>query len=61
MTLKNLVKYSGIWAGFVLNPYHWQFKIKTGSDGILEDDVIFGLSVYFGPVWIRVVLDDGSW
>ena len=61
MPLKNYLKYSGLWAGFVLNPYHWEFKIKTGSDGILEDDVIFGLSLHFGPVWLRVVVDDGAW
>lgn len=59
--LKNCLKYSGIWLGFVLNPYHWQLKIKTGSESILDDDVIFGLSIYFGPVWIRMVIDDGSW
>jgi hypothetical protein len=50
-----------LWAGLVVNPYHWQFKIKTGSESILDDDVIFGLSIYFGPVWIRVIVDDGSW
>jgi hypothetical protein len=61
MTLKNLIKYSGLWFGLVINPHHWQFKIKTGSDGILEDDVIFGLSIYLGPVWGRLVVDDGSW
>lgn len=61
MQLKNCLKYSGLWAGFVLNPYHWQFKITRGSEGILDDDVIFGLGIYFGPVWIRVAIDDGSW
>lgn len=59
--LKNYLKYSGLWTGLVLNPYHWQLKIKTGSESILDDDVIFGLSIYFGPVWIRMVIDDGSW
>ena len=59
--LKNYLKYSGFWAGFVLNPYQWQFKIRTGSESILDDDVIFGLSIYCGPVWIRVVVDDGAW
>jgi hypothetical protein len=47
--------------GIVLNPYHWQFKIKTGSESILEDDVIFGLSIHGGPVWFRLVIDDGAW
>lgn len=59
--LKNLIKYSGLWMGFVLNPYHWEFKITNGSDGILEDDVIFGLAIHCGPIWIRVVIDDGTW
>lgn len=61
MRLKTYLKYSGIWMGVVFNPYHWQFKIKTGSDGILEDDVIFGISVYVGPLWFRLVIDDGNW
>ena len=59
--LKNLIKHSGLWAGFVLNPYHCQFKITNGSESILDDDVIFALGIYFGPVWIRIVIDDGSW
>jgi len=54
MMSENYLKYSGIWAGFVLNPYHWEFKIKA------ENDVIFSLAIYFGPVWIRVVIDGGS-
>ena len=59
--LKNLLKHSGLWFGLVLNPYHWQLKVKTGSEGLLEDDVIFGLAIYLGPVWGRLVIDDGSW
>lgn len=61
MRLKTYLKYSGFWMGVVFNPYHWQFKVRTGSEGILEDDVIFGLSVYAGPVWFRLVIDDGAW
>ena len=59
--LKNFLKYSGIWAGVVINPYHWQFKIKTKPDGILEDDVISFFAIYLGPFWIRMILDDGGW
>jgi hypothetical protein len=61
MRLKTYLKYSGIWMGIVLNPYHWEFKIKTGSESILEDDVIFGFSIHGGPVWFRLVIDDGTW
>ena len=58
---KSYLKNSGLWAGFVLNPYHWQFKIKTKTEGILEDDVLFLLAIYVGPVWAKVIIDDGSW
>jgi hypothetical protein len=62
MTLRNLVKYSGIWFGFVVNPYHWRLRFKTGSDGLLDDEPnIFGLHVYVGPVWMKVLIDDGNW
>ena len=57
---KSYLKNSGLWAGFVLNPYHWEFKIVKGSQDDL-DDVIFGLAIYCGPIWIRVVIDDGHW
>ena len=61
MTLKNLVKYSGLWVGFTLNPHHWQLKFKTGAEGLLDDEPsIFGLHVYFGPLWMRIILDDGQ-
>ena len=46
--------------GFVLNPYHWQLKVEHGSQNDL-DDVIFGLAIYCGPFWIKVVVDDGRW
>lgn len=59
--LKNFLKHSGLWAGFVLNPYHWQFKIKTGSEGLLEDEPLYGLAIYLGPIWVRGVIDDGAW
>ena len=61
--LNNLLKclrFSGLWMGFVLNPYHWQLKVVHGSQNDL-DDVIFGLAIYCGPFWIKVVIDDGSW
>ena len=62
MTLKNFLKwfeYSGVWVGFVLNPFHWEPDIK-----VITDKAEFGL-VYFelnlGLVWLRVVIDDGRW
>jgi hypothetical protein len=60
--LKNLLKYiktSGIWTGFVLNPYHWQFVIKSEGVGELAPS-LFGKFISIGPVWIRVIVDDGS-
>ena len=63
MMLKNLNKfleYSGVWLGVVLNPYHWKFRISTQSDSDV-DDWVFYFEVYFGPVWLRVIIDDGRW
>lgn len=50
MMLKNYLKYSGIWIGLVVNPYHWQFGTKKFDEGC----------VHFGPIWVRVLIDDGS-
>lgn len=55
------LKYSGIWVGFVFNPYHWQFKYQTKSYEVPNYDNLFDNCVYFGPIWIRVVIDDGKW
>jgi hypothetical protein len=52
------LKYSGIWIGIVVNPIHWRFSLTNES--ILEN-YIFDNCVYFGPVWIRVIIDDGRW
>jgi hypothetical protein len=58
--LKNYLKYSGLWAGLVLNPYHWNFKLEVNPQhGI--DTYIFHFELYLGLVWLRVVIDDGSW
>ena len=59
MKLKNLLKHSGIWTGFVVNPYHWQFVIQNVGTGELAPKV-FGKFVSFGPLWIRVIVDDGT-
>ena len=58
--LVNFLKYSGVWVGFVLNPYQWRFSITNGNESVL-DDSLFELAIYAGPVWVRVVIDDGRW
>jgi hypothetical protein len=58
--LRNYLKYSGIWFGFVVNPYHWNFKFEQKSDQLF-DDYVFFLNVYCGPAWIRIIIDNGKW
>lgn len=53
-TLLNILKHSGFWAGFVLNPYHWEFKIEKNNDM----GKTFSLNV--GPVWVRLALNNGD-
>jgi len=60
MKLKNYLKHSGLWAGFVLNPYHWNFKIEVNPPADI-DTYIFHFELYLGLVWLRVVVDDGTW
>jgi hypothetical protein len=60
MKLKNCLKYSGLWAGFVLNPYHWDFKLRINPPHEI-DTFLFHFELYLGLVWLRVVVDDGSW
>ena len=55
----NWLKYSGIWVGFVLNPFHWRFGFVSDSDA--WNDYVFENCLHFGPVWIRVIIDDGRW
>ena len=64
MTLKkclNWVKYSGVWAGIVVNPYHWEPDIKFHTETENEVWGLFYLEVNLGIVWIRIVIDDGRW
>jgi len=58
--LKNYLKYSGLWAGLVLNPYHWNFKFEFNPPHEI-DTYIFHFELYLGLVWLRMVIDDGSW
>ena len=57
-TILNYLRYSGIWAGIVVNPFHWQFGFLKES---FNDDFIFENCLSLGPVWIRVIIDDGRW
>ena len=59
--LKNYLKYSGLWAGFVLNPYHWNFKLEVNPQHEIDLKNIFHFELYLGLVWLKVVVDDGSW
>ena len=68
MTLKNLLnwfKYSGVWIGFVFNPYQWEpdLKLKTRNSLLTDHDVwgIIFLEINLGFVWLRVIIDDGRW
>jgi hypothetical protein len=63
MKLKSLSKYlqySGIWAGVAINPYHWDFRFQQLHPDDLNPNMR-GFFVSLGPVWVRLVLDDGSW
>lgn len=60
MKLKNYLKYSGLWAGLVLNPYHWNFKLEVDPPQLI-DSYLFHFELYLGLIWIRIVIDDGNW
>lgn len=60
MKLKSLLKHSGIWFGVVVNPYHWEFCNRQDGIGELTAKV-FSRFVSIGPIWIRIVIDDGSY
>lgn len=54
------LKYSGIWLGVVINPYHWEFRLERITPDDLNPNQ-HGVFITIGPVWLRVVIDDGSW
>ena len=58
--LKNYLKYSGLWGGFVLNPFHWEFALQYLPPDEFNPNQR-GFFISFGPVWIRAILDDGQW
>lgn len=58
--LSNYAKYSGIWAGVVVNPFHWDVRFEHLHPDDLNPNMR-GFYLSLGPVWLRVVIDDGSW
>lgn len=54
-TLIQYLKYSGLWFGFILNPYHWRFGWNRDNEMIMSN------TVHFGPFWITLIIDDGRW
>lgn len=60
MKLKTYLKYSGIWFGFAVNPYHWQLKFQTTNPTDM-DPAMYTVFLSVGPVWLRIIIDDGSY
>jgi hypothetical protein len=58
--LLNYLKYSGVWAGFVVNPYHWEFRFVAITPTEMDPDQR-GFFISAGPFWVRGILDNGSW
>lgn len=59
-TLLNYVKYSGLWFGVVVNPFHWELRF----DFLHPDELnpaMRGIFVSVGPVWVRGIIDNGTW
>lgn len=54
------IKHSGVWLGIVVNPFHWQLQFTTFGPTDM-DPAKSGFYINLGPVWIRAVIDDGSW
>jgi hypothetical protein len=59
-TLSNYIKYSGIWFGLVINPFHWDFRFQTLHPDDLNPNMR-GIYISFGPIWTRIVIDNGTW
>jgi len=57
----NFLRYSGIWIGLIVNPFHWRFAWDKGLKEWPNDTLLFENCVYVGPIYIRVIIDDGSW
>ena len=57
--LKNYLKHSGLWLGLVFNPCHWEIRFETIRDELNPNAKGFYISL--GIIWIRGVIDDGTW
>lgn len=58
--LSNYIRYSGIWIGLVVNPFHWTLDCNYLHPDELNPNMV-GVYISLGPIWIRFVIDDGSW
>jgi hypothetical protein len=57
--MMDFLRYSGIWFGFVVNPYHWRIKIESPTDEF-DHSALHGIAIYLGPFWFRFIIDDGT-
>lgn len=63
MQLKTLIKYlkySGIWINFAINPFHWRFESNLIRGDELNPNIIL-FYITFGPINVKLIIDDGSW
>lgn len=58
--LSKYIRYSGVWLGCIINPFHWSVTFDFLHPDELNPNMR-GFYACFGPFWIRVILDDGSW
>jgi hypothetical protein len=59
-TLLNYLRYSGLWAGLIVNPFHWEFRFEFLHPDELNPDMK-GIFVSLGPIWVRAIIDNGTW
>lgn len=59
-TLNEYFKYSGLWMGIIFNPYHWNFTFEFLHPDELNPNMR-GLYFNIGPIWVRAILDNGTW
>lgn len=55
----NWLKYSDLCIGIVFNPFRWQFGFVNNDD--VWTNYVFKKCLHLGPVWIRIIIDDGRW
>jgi hypothetical protein len=44
--------------GLVFNPYHWEIRFESTGTTYVNPE-LYLLFISLGPVWLRVVIDDG--